>query len=201
MKALKISGKKREVVGKSSTKALRNAGFVPCVVYGGEIAPLHIAVEEKQFKNLVYTPNVYKVVLTLDDDKPIEVVLQDIQFHPVNGKILHLDFIKLEKDKKVTLSIPVRLEGNSPGVIKGGKLRIVNRKVRVKSLPANLPDELRINIGSLEIGDKVYIEEIDQSNFKLMHPSNMVIVDVKTSRVAAKTTEEEEEAEKEEVKE
>lgn len=192
MRTLEISGKKREVVGKSSTKALRNAGFVPCVVYGGEAEPLHIAVEEKQFKNLIYTPNVYKVALTLDSDKAIDVVLQDIQFHPVNDKILHIDFIKLEENKDVTLSVPVRVEGNSPGVIKGGNLRIVNRKVKVKSLPANLPDELKINIGTLEIGDKVYVEEIDQSNFKLMHPSNMVIVDVKMSRTAMKAAQESE---------
>ena len=189
MKTLNISGKKRENVGKVSTKALRNAGFVPCVVYGGSEQPLHIALEEKALKDLVYTPNVYTVELDLEGDK-ISAVLQDIQFHPVTDRILHIDFVLLSDDRQVSLYVPVKTTGTSPGVMKGGNLRIVNRKVKIKAFPANLPDDISVDISNLEIGNKVYIEALRNDNYEFMHPDNMVVVDVKISRAAMKAAQE-----------
>lgn len=190
MKTLNISGKKRESVGKVSTKALRNAGFVPCVVYGGSDQPLHIALEEKALKDLVYTPNVYTVELDLEGDK-ISAVMQDIQFHPVTDKILHIDFVLLSEDRQVSLFVPVKTVGTSPGVMKGGNLRIVNRKVKIKAFPSKLPDDVTVDISSLEIGNKVYVEALRNDNYEFMHPDNMVVVDVKISRAAMKAAQEE----------
>ena len=111
MKSITINGSKRESVGKSvSTKALRNAGKVPCVLYGGD-NPIHFSAEEKAFKKLVYTPNVYTASIELDGEK-FGAILQDIQFHPVTDRILHVDFYQLFDDKEVTMNIPVRLTRN-----------------------------------------------------------------------------------------
>src|SRR5690606_19501175 len=121
MKSITIKGSERESVGKKATKALRNAGKVPCVLYGGE-KPLHFSADELSFKELVYTPNAHTVVIDLAGDGKFDAVMQDIQFHPVTDKILHVDFYQLFKDKEVTMNIPVRLEGNSPGVRNGGRL-------------------------------------------------------------------------------
>ena len=151
MKSITIKGSKRESVGKAATKALRNADKVPCVLYGGENA-IHFSAEEKAFKNLVYTPNVYTATIELEGEKAVTCILQDIQFHPVNDKILHIDFYQLFDDKEVTMEIPVTLLGNAPGVIIGGSLRFPKRKLKVKALPANLPDTIEADISKLEIG-------------------------------------------------
>ena len=189
MKSITIKGSKRESVGKSATKALRNAGMVPCVIYGGD-KPVHFSAEEKAFKNLVYTPNVYTAAIEVDGQK-IAAILQDIQFHPVTDKILHVDFYQLFDDKEITMNIPVRLEGTSPGVLNGGSLRFTNRKLRVKALPANLPDFIEASISKLKIGNKLFITELLNDEYTFMHPDNTVVVQVRTSRNAMDEEEEE----------
>lgn len=194
MKSITINGLERESVGKVSTKALRNAGKVPCVVYGGD-APIHFSADELAFKDLVYTPEVHTVVIALNNGTKVECILQDIQFHPVTDKILHIDFYQIFEDKEVTMEIPVRLTGNSRGVRNGGTLRIVNRKLRVKALPANLPDFIEADITEMRIGHKMYIGAIAQENFKIMHPDNTVICQVRTSRTAVNDGDDEDEDE------
>ena len=193
MKSITIKGSKRESVGKVSTKALRNAGKVPCVIYGGD-QPVHFSAEEKAFKNLVYTPNVYTAAIELDG-QTFAAILQDIQFHPVTDKILHVDFYQLHDDKAVTMNIPVKLKGTSPGVLNGGSLRFTNRKLKLKAVPANLPDFIEADISKLKIGSKLYITELFNDDYTFMHPDNTVVVQVRTSRNAVVASEEEEEAE------
>ncbi|KFF09069.1 50S ribosomal protein L25/general stress protein Ctc [Chryseobacterium luteum] len=184
MKSITIQGTKRESVGKKSTKALRDAELVPCVVYGGE-APLNFSAEEKAFKGLVYTPEAHTVSIELDG-KTIPAVLQDIQFHPITDKILHADFYQLSDDKPVVMEVPVRLTGRSKGVVAGGVLRQSFRKLKVKAIPANLPDEVVVDITSLKIGNKIYVGGIKAEGYSFVHPDNAVVVAVKMSRNAMK---------------
>ncbi|AZJ33081.1 MULTISPECIES: 50S ribosomal protein L25/general stress protein Ctc [Tenacibaculum] len=184
MKSITIKGSQRESVGKKATKALRNAGKVPCVLYGGD-KPVHFSAEEKSFKPLVYTPDVFTATIELDG-VTYSAVLQDIQFHPVNDSILHVDFYQLFEDKAVTMDIPVRLVGSSKGVMVGGALRHNLRKLKVKALPANLPDFIEANITELEIGNKLYVTELKNDNYTLLHPDNTVVAQVRMSRNAAK---------------
>ncbi|WP_299054800.1 50S ribosomal protein L25/general stress protein Ctc [uncultured Polaribacter sp.] len=193
MKSITIKGSKRESVGKVATKALRNAGMVPCVIYGGE-NPIHFSAEEKAFKNLVFTPNVYTASIEVDGKK-IPAILQDIQFHPVTDKIIHVDFYQLFDDKEITMKIPVKLVGTSPGVLNGGSLRFTNRKLKVKALPANLPDFVNADISKLRIGNKLLVTSLFNDDYTFMHPDNTVVVQVRTSRNA--TADEEEETEEE----
>ncbi len=188
MKSLTIKGSKRESVGKAATKALRNAGRVPCVLYGGG-EPLHFSADERAFKNLVYTPETHTVVIELEDGSKHEAIMQDIQFHPVSDKILHVDFYRLFQDKEITVLVPVKTEGVAPGIIKGGALSLTMKKLKVRALPANLPDAVVVDINKLDIGDKVYVSELRNDKYKLMHPDNVVVVQVKMSRAAMKTAE------------
>lgn len=192
MKSITIKGSQRESVGKVSTKALRNAGKVPCVLYGGE-QPMHFSADEIAFKDLVYTPNAYTAVVELEGGETFKAVLQDIQFHPVTDKILHIDFYQLFKDKPVTMEIPVRLEGNSPGVRNGGRLLFRKRKLSVKALPDLLPDEITVDISKLRIGGKVAVETLRTDGYTIVHPDNITVVQVKASRNAVADEEEEEE--------
>ncbi len=184
MKSITINGSQRESVGKVATKALRNAGKVPCVLYGGD-KPVHFSADEKAFRALVYTPNVYTATIELEG-QTYNAVLQDIQFHPVSDQILHIDFYQLFEDKPVTMEIPVRLVGNSKGVLIGGALRHNIRKLKVKALPANLPDFIEADITELEIGNKLYVTELKNDNYTLLHPDNTVVAQVRMSRNAAK---------------
>lgn len=194
MKSISIKGQERESVGKVSTKAARNAGLVPCVVYGGE-QPVHFTAEEKAFKNLVYTPNVHTVVIDLGSKK-VDAVLQDIQFDPVTDKILHIDFYQLHADKEITMEVPVKVVGNSKGVMAGGVLRLNQRKLKVRALPANLPDFVEADITELEMGNKLYVTSLTTNNFKLLHPDNTVVAQVRISRAAMKAAQEAAKAEK-----
>jgi len=189
MKSLTIKGSKRERVGKAATKALRNAGSVPCVLYGGG-EPMHFSADEREFKNLVYTPETHTVVIELEDGSKHEAIMQDIQFHPVTDRILHVDFFRLFPDKEVTVTVPVKTEGVAPGIIKGGTLNMTMKKLKVRSIPANLPDAVVVNIEKLDIGDKVYVSELRNDQFKLLHPDNVVVVQVKMSRAAMKAAQE-----------
>mgnify|MGYP000303323285 FL=1 len=193
MKSITINGSKRESVGKKATQALRNAGQVPCVLYGGD-KPVHFSAEELAFSKLVYTPNAHTVVIALGSDT-VNAVLQDIQFHPVTDRILHIDFYQLFDDKEIAMNIPVNLIGKSPGVANGGSLMRNKRKLRVKALPSNLPDFIEADISPLKIGGKLYITELVNENYNFLHPDNTVVCQVKRSRVTIEEDEEELEAE------
>ena len=183
MKSITINGSKRESVGKSSSRLLRNAGQVPCVLYGGE-GPIHFSAPELAFSKLVYTANAYTVVIAFGEKESYNAVLQDIQFHPVSDKILHIDFYQLFDDKKISMDIPVKLNGNPIGVKLGGNLQRNKRKLRIKALPTNLPDNIEIDISELNIGDKVYITELFNENYEFLHPDNTVVCQVRRARAA-----------------
>ena len=183
MKSITINGSKRESVGKSSSRLLRNAGQVPCVLYGGE-GPIHFSAPDLAFSKLVYTANAYTVVIAFGEKESYNAILQDIQFHPVSDKILHIDFYQLFDDKKISMDIPVKLNGNPIGVKLGGNLQRNKRKLRIKALPTNLPDNLEIDISELNIGDKVYVTELFNENYEFLHPDNTVVCQVRRARAA-----------------
>ena len=194
MKSITINGSKRESVGKKATKAIRNARQVPCVLYGGD-QPVHFSATELAFSQLVYTPNAHTVVISLENGEILDAVLQDIQFHPVTDRILHVDFYQLFEDKEIAMDIPVRLNGNSKGVKNGGVLRKNNRKLRVKALPVNLPDTIEIDITPMKIGDKFYVGDLNQDKYRFLHTDNTVVCQIKTARTAIVDEVEEEELE------
>lgn len=191
MKSITINGSQRESVGKKATKALRNAGQVPCVLYGGD-QNVHFSAPELAFSKLVYTPNAHTVVIALDNGETYDAVLQDIQFHPVTDRILHVDFYRLFEDKEIAMDIPVHVIGTSRGVLNGGVLRKNRRKLRVKALPKNLPDFLEADITPLKIGNKLYVTALEGEGYKLLHSDNTVVVQIKTARTAIVTDDEDE---------
>lgn len=191
MKSITIKGSERESVGKKASKALRNAGKVPCVLYGGD-KPLHFTADELSFKEIVYTPNAHTAVIDLGGKK-FNAVLQDIQFHPVTDKILHVDFYQLFSDKLVTMNIPVNLVGNSPGVRNGGRLLWRKRKLAIKALPDNLPDFFNVDISTLKIGGYITVASLLNDDFTILHPDSTLVVQVKSARNAVLIDEDEEE--------
>ena len=193
MKSITIKGSKRESVGKVATKALRDADKVPCVLYGGENT-LHFYANELDFSKLVYTPNAHTVVIDINGKMKINAILQDIQFHPVSDKILHVDFFQLSEGKEVKIEIPVVIEGSAPGVIlEGGTLEVNKRKLKIAALPKNLPDSIKVDISSLKLGSKIIVAELGNEDFTILHPENTVICKVRTSRASMSLEEEQKE--------
>jgi large subunit ribosomal protein L25 len=190
MKTLAINVKERGNVGKTNTRALRNQGNVPCVLYGGEKQVTFYA-HENDFRKLVYTPDTFVVELNINGTVT-KAIMQDIQFHPVTDKILHIDFLEVFDNKAITVSIPVILNGAAIGVKNGGNLMFRRPKIITKGLVANLPDAIELNIEHLKIGMFTYIKDITVEGCELMAPGNSVVVGVKTARAAVEEEVEEE---------
>ena len=190
MKTLAINVKERQNVGKTNTRALRNQGNVPCVLYGGEKQVTFYA-HENDFRKLVYTPDTFVVELSVDGTVT-KAIMQDIQFHPVTDKILHIDFLEVFDNKEITVSIPVNLNGTSIGVKNGGNLMFRRSKIITKGLVANLPNSIELNIEHLNIGMFTYIKDITIEGCELVAPGNSVVVGVKTARAVVEEEVEEE---------
>ena len=193
MKTLAISVKERLNVGKTNTRALRNQGNVPCVLYGGEKQVTFYA-HENDFRKLVYTPDTFVVDLDVDGKKT-KAIMQDIQFHPVSEKILHIDFLEVFDDKPITVSLPVNLSGVAIGVKNGGNLMFRRPKIITKGLVSNLPEAINIDIEHLKIGMFIYIKDVVIEGAEFLAPPNSVVVGVKTARAAIVEEEIEEEGE------
>jgi len=196
MQTVSLSGSPRENVGKKDAKALRQQGLVPCVMYGGE-KQLHFFLDERDFAKLVYTPETYIAKIKLGDDE-IETLLQDIQYHPVTDKILHADFLEVFTDKPIRVAIPVHPIGNSPGVMKGGVLNLILRKLVVRGLAKDIPDGIDVDISDLDIGDSVRIKDLSIEKLSFVDKPQTVVLSVKVTRMAATAEEEEEDEEGEE---
>jgi large subunit ribosomal protein L25 len=184
MKTLEINVKKRDSLGKKSTRKLRSEGNVPCVMYGGEEV-IHFYAPENSFRDLVYTHHVHMVIFNIDGKK-YKAIIKEIQFHPVTDKILHMDFIETADNKPAIVDIPVELTGNSVGIRNGGKLRQRRRMLKVKGLLSDMPDVLEIDITDLNIGESFKVRDIQHENLEMLDPSQAMVVGVVSSRIAAK---------------
>lgn len=193
METVKLSASARVNLGKKESKALRNAGQVPCVVYGGE-STVHFTVKALDLRNLVYTPNVYVAEIEIDG-KTYKAILKDIQFHPVTDAILHVDFMELVDGKEMTLSVPILITGSAKGVMQGGKLRKNMRRLTVRATPENLPDSISLDVTEIAIGKSIRVSNVETNNFDILNPGSAVIVAVKMARGAVVEDEETEEAE------
>ncbi|KHJ37814.1 50S ribosomal protein L25 [Pedobacter glucosidilyticus] len=180
MKSIAISGSPRENVGKRDAKELRYSGKVPAVLYGGK-EQVHFAVEAPSLRDLVYTPEVNFAELEIAGKK-IKAVLKEIQFHPLTEQILHVDFLQLFDDKKVTMEIPVKLTGTSPGVKMGGKLVQKLRKLKVNALPKDMPQYVEVSLEPLEVGKSTRVRDLNPEGYTITNVGEDTIVSVIMSR-------------------
>lgn len=183
MKTVNLSGSLRANVGKTNAAALRAKGMVPCVIYGaGE--QIHFSADERHFKDIIFTPQTNIVSVDIDGKK-YNTVLQEAQYHKLNDKLIHADFLQISEDKPVTVHLPVKTVGQSEGVKAGGKLTLKMRKVKVRGLVSKLPDHIELDITPLTIGKGIAAGDIKIDGITLLHPKNISIVSVDTTRAAA----------------
>lgn len=193
MKKVQLSGSPRANVGKKEARALRLEGQVPCVLYGqGE--QTHFAVKLTDLEKVVYSPDVYQIELDVDGKKATAII-QDMQQHPLRDTITHVDFYELNNKKPVKVGLPVRFTGSARGVLNGGKLMQVYRRLNVIGLPDDLPEAITIDITNLRIGQAIRVKNIANDKLTFLDPANSVVVSVKRARGSVDDTDEEESTE------
>ncbi|MEN9304595.1 MAG: hypothetical protein RL264_3024 [Bacteroidota bacterium] len=184
MKTAQLSGSSRANVGKKDAAALRNAGMVPCVLYGqGE--QTHFAVKLTALEKIVFSPEVFQVELNIDG-KVSKGIIQELQQHPTKDTLQHVDFLELNDNKPVRVKLPVRITGKSRGVMAGGKLMTVFRNLQCVGLPGALPDAITLDISKLRIGHSIRVKNIEIPGVQILDPANAVVVAVKMARGASK---------------
>lgn len=187
MKTFQLECKSREIAAcpadqKRALKAMRKNDEIPAVLYGGEKV-IHFSVTNSAVRNLVYTPDIYAVELTIDGEKKT-VVMKDIQFHPVTDAILHIDFLEVCDTKPIVMEVPVVLEGHAEGVKAGGKLQLQMRKLKVKAVYTEIPERLVINVDHLGLGKTMQVGEIHFEGLEIMNAKNAVVCAVQLTRAA-----------------
>lgn len=186
MKTFELKGEVRDDFGKKAARSLRSEGLIPCVVYGGpgdENQNTNFTVKSSDVRNLLYTPEVFIVNLDLGEKK-IKAILKDIQFHPVKDTVLHIDFLHVFENVPVVIEIPVRLEGLAAGVRAGGKLSLDMRKLKVKAKMDKLPEQLVVNVESLELGKSIQVGQLNFDGLEMLNAKNAVVCRVQLTRAA-----------------
>ena len=180
MKTLTLAGSPRKSTGRSNAHSIRKEGKVPCILYGGKDI-LHFEAVEKDFKPLVYTPDVHMIKLDVGG-KQTDAILQDIQFHPITDRIIHVDFLEVVGDKPVVMDIPLKLNGTAVGVKEGGKLLKKLTRIRVKAPISKIPGTIDLNIEPLKIGDYIRIRDLKYEGVTFLHEQSVTVVAVKVTR-------------------
>ena len=158
-----FKGEVRENTGKSFTKSVRKEGNIPCIIYGDKKDPVPIQIDEKKLRVQINDAGFFSKQCEIKVDESVYKVLpKDIQLHPVNEKILHVDFLRVGQNTTVTLFVPVKFinENSCEGVKLGGVLNIVRHEVEIKTLVSKIPEFLEANLDGLEIGDSIHISSI-----------------------------------------
>lgn len=182
MKTVSVKAVKRAEFGKKAAKAVRREGFIPCIMCGnGET--VNFSVDPREIKPLIYTPNSYIVELNFDG-KIEKAVMREVQFHPVREQILHIDFYRVQEGKPVAISIPVRLSGTAEGVKIGGKLALSARKLMVKAMVDQLPDEIVVDVTPLQVGQTIFVGDLKQENVTFVTPATTAVCAVRVTRAS-----------------
>lgn len=196
MKEYNLTGQKRTEVGKKATKLMRRQGLVPCNLYGeargenGLPTALSFQVAATDVRKLIYSPDVFIVQLSIDGE-PHTAIINELQFHPVSDKLLHIDFLEVTADKPVTIGIPVRLTGLAQGVRDGGRMALIVRKINVKALYKDIPETLDIDVTNLTIGKSIKVGQLQFEGLEMATSKEVVVCTIKATRksnAAAKET-------------
>jgi large subunit ribosomal protein L25 len=182
MKTIEITGVARPNLGKTNSKNVRKAGNVPCVLYG-DSEPAHFQVDHIQIKKMFYSPETFLVNLNVDGSTS-RAVVREAQWHPVHDLLLHVDFLRVTDEKPVVVELPVALSGTAPGVLAGGKLALLSRKLKVSGLVSVLPSAIPVTIAGLGLGESLRVKDMNMEGITFLNPANQGVVGVTVPRAA-----------------
>ena len=182
MKVFELKGTLREGLGKKAAKAYRSGDNVPCVLYGTGVN-VHFNATNGDLRKLIYSPEVFVVALDVEGKK-CNAIMKDLQFHPVSDKVLHIDFLEVSDKKPVIVEIPVKLTGLAEGVKAGGKLALEMRKLKVKGIYTDFPEEITLDVSALGLGKTIQVGAISVDKLEILNAKNAVVAQVKLTRAA-----------------
>lgn len=182
MKSLVLKGQLREGLGKKDAKKLRAQELVPSVMYGSDEV-IHFAVPFSELRQLIYTPSSFIAEISIDG-KTYNAIMQDIQWHPVEEQVLHVDFLRINEGHPVKMEVPVNILGLAKGIKVGGKLKTNMRKLKVKALAEYLPDTIDIDVTNLDLGQSIKVGSLKLENMELLDNKSNIIVTVSMTRAA-----------------
>lgn len=187
---------KRDSRGKNEARRLRAAGKIPAVVYGaskeGETGSnVPVAVDPKPLLRILHSHSGVNTLITLklDGEGDSRVLVKDFLVDPITNHMLHADFVRVNMDRRLTVTVPVVIRGEARGVkVEGGVLDFVHREISLESLPLEIPDAIEIDVTNLGLNDAVYVRDVAQgATWVPVSPSDMMLVHVITPRTADTT--------------
>jgi len=201
----------RKEKGKNKVKDLRQKGFIPAIIYGAKKEPLMIKVPQREFLRLVHTYHLESVVINLKIDadkkkKTLPSLIKEIQYDPVKGDIIHIDFNEISLRKSIKINVPITTKGEPQGVKQeGGSLEHILWEVEVECLPTDIPKEIIVDVSALKIGDAIHIKDIIfPPKVKVLNDPEAIVLSVSAplkEELVTKPTEVEEKLEPEVIKE
>lgn len=181
MDAISLTAEDRET-GSRASKRMRREGFVPCVLYGYDVDPVHFKVKETDLHPLIYTKQVYRVDVTKNGES-WECLLKDVDYHPVTDHPIHADFQVLNPNRPIKVSVPIRFHGVSVGQERGGELVQVFTDITLQSLPKNIPSNIDVDVGELDIGDAVHVEDLSVPGVEFLVDPHQTVCSVVGGRL------------------
>jgi len=180
MKTITIEGQIRTEFGKTATRQLRSEDKVPGVIYGGA-KEINFSAPTSAFKNIVYTPDFMLAEVKVDGTS-YKCVLKDIQFDKVSDQLIHVDFLELVGNKKVTVSIPLKFTGVPAGVKEGGKLAVKMKALKVKTIPENLLEHIEVDLTELKLNENIRVQDVKADNMEILNSPRIPIASVAMTR-------------------
>ncbi|MBO5445344.1 MAG: 50S ribosomal protein L25 [Muribaculaceae bacterium] len=207
MKTFELKAEPRKELGKKAVKAIRKEGKIPAVLNGGKLVELpyngaleageklveldakrgmittDIIVNTEDVRKLIYTPEIFEINLELNG-RTRKAVMKEIAFQPVKDTVMHIDFLEVYPDKPIVMEVPVRIEGHAEGVKAGGKLQLSMRKLKVKAVYTEIPEQLIVNVDKLGLGQSLAVGDLHYEGLELMNAKNAVVCAVQLTRAA-----------------
>ena len=203
MEHFELNATVRKTTGNSPARELRSGGHIPAVLYGPQTEPVLLAVNNKEFEQILKKGNIGSIILNLviQNGKKVTkpAMIKELQSHPVSGAFLHIDFYEIDMQRKINVMIPVVTKGISKGVELGGLLQIIRREIEVLCMPGDIPETIELDITEMDVGDSVHVEEIPLGdNVEIASDVNFTVLTIVSPKVEEVEEEEEEALEGEE---
>jgi len=168
MKEQVVDVVRREAAGKNVARRMRRAGSIPAILYGAGKEPVPLTVDPRRLLEILRSDSGVNTIFQLNlagTEQRRYVMIHEYQVDPIEGKLMHADFLRIQMDEAIEVEVPVRLMGEAAGVkLDGGILELVTRAVSVTCLPSNIPETLQIDISAMKIGDNLKVGDLAKSD-------------------------------------
>ena len=195
MEDKKLIAKKRSLEGSSNARRLRGTGNLPGVVYGSGKTPVSIEVDTHEFEQILHhhTSESLLIKINLEDEGDLSVLVKDVQHHPVSSELIHVDLLRVEANKPISVDITLELVGDAAGVKVGGILDHVMHSIAVECLPGDLVEAFKVDVSKLEIGQSLHISDLNlDSKYKILVDEELIVAGVSGPQAEEEEVEEDE---------